>query len=486
MRRPARRCCICGAEQGVGDAAFVPLAADGRRADAAQRPELSAGTVEYVAPADYTVRPPMPPCYFFVLDVGQNAAASGGLATACAAIAGALDALAERNSSTKVGFLTYDSAVHFYNLSGGKAQMMVVPDIDDPFPPLPDEHYVTLESARAAIDGLLAALPSAFVHSNDLDSAMGAALQARRSLCSLRSHVVSHHLLLASGGSNRKLLLATVPEIKQQLIHCLSVSTTQMLAHFARRSACRNVDLNAQAAYRTISHIGGKLLLFSASASTLGAVKTKNRETSASYGTEREPALRQPADGFFRSFAAECINAQISIDVFSLAGQYCDLFSLSLLPRATGGSLYFYPAFNAARDGAKLTAELRHDLQRYTGWEAVMRMRCSKGMRVSTFHGHLHVRANDLVVLPTVDADSTYVAQLQMEDNLITEDSVYVQCALLYTSPGSERRIRVHPMRLPVVGSAVQLFEHPDAVGCAATLAKLGVDKARPLALSLL
>jgi protein transport protein SEC24 len=395
----------------VPEQSFVPLGSDGRRHDYHQRPELVAGSVEFIAPADYTVRAPMPPCFFFVIDVSQNAVASGALATVCAAVRSTLDTLAERNSTTKIGFLTYDASVHFYNLNAGlsAAQMMVVADINDPFPPLPDEHYVTLEASRAIVDSLLEALPTAFAGTSELDSAMGAALQA---------------------------------------------------------------------AFRTISHIGGKLMLFAASASTLGVVKTKNREMAAHYNTEREPALRQTGDPFFRSFASECINQQISVDVYALAGQYCDLFSIAFMPRCTGGSLYFYPAFNAGRDGAKLTHEIRHNLLRYTGWEAVMRMRCSKGMRISTFHGHVHVRSNDLVVLPNVSADSTYVAQLQMEDSIIADEHMHVQCALLYTSPSSERRIRVHTMRLPVVSTAFQLFNYADAVSSATTLAKLGVDKA--------
>jgi protein transport protein SEC24 len=46
----------------------------------------------------------------------------------------------------------------------------------------------------------------------------------------------------------------------------------------------------------------------------------------------------------------------------------------------------------AARDGDKLTHELRHALVRPTAWEAVMRIRCSKGLRIASFHGHFFNR----------------------------------------------------------------------------------------------
>ncbi len=37
-----------------------------------------------------------------------------------------------------------------------------------------------------------------------------------------------------------------------------------------------------------------------------------------------------------------------------------------------------------------------------TGWEGVMRVRCSKGLSISQFHGHFFVRSIDLLSLPQV------------------------------------------------------------------------------------
>lgn len=50
---------------------------------------------------DYSIRPPMPPTFFFVVDVTQAAVASGALATVCSAIRGCLDSLA-KESLTRV------------------------------------------------------------------------------------------------------------------------------------------------------------------------------------------------------------------------------------------------------------------------------------------------------------------------------------------------------------------------------------------------
>lgn len=158
---------------------------------------------------------------------------------------------------------------------------------------------------------------------------------------------------------------------------------------------------------------------------------------------------------------------QISVDIFAASSQYLDLFSLAALPRQTGGSIYYYPGFAAQRDARKLGAELAHNLGRSTGWEAVMRLRCSKGVRVASFHGHLHVRSNDLVALPSISSDDTLVAQLALEDSVVAGGQVYVQCAVLYTNSQSERRIRVHTLALPVVAGVYELLESSDSLACA-------------------
>ncbi|KAG4983332.1 hypothetical protein JHK87_028081 [Glycine soja] len=71
------RCNTCSLLNDVPSEYYAQLDATGRRIDLNQRPELTKGTVEYVAPIDYMVRPPMPPVYFFLIDVSITAFRSG-------------------------------------------------------------------------------------------------------------------------------------------------------------------------------------------------------------------------------------------------------------------------------------------------------------------------------------------------------------------------------------------------------------------------
>ena len=81
-------CNLCGYRNDVPQAYFAPTDGEGRRVDAAQRPELSCGSVEFVAPVEYMVRPPQAPVYVFAIDVSYPSVSSGMLATAVAAIKG--------------------------------------------------------------------------------------------------------------------------------------------------------------------------------------------------------------------------------------------------------------------------------------------------------------------------------------------------------------------------------------------------------------
>lgn len=104
--------------------------------------------------------------------------------------------------------------------------------------------------------------------------------------------------------------------------------------------------------------------------------------------------------------------------------------------------VYYYPGFHAPRDGPKFHDELVRNLTRPTAWEAVMRIRCSKGLHISNFHGHFFNRSTDLLALPTCDPDKTFAVQIAHEETMVSGPVGYVQCALLYTSSNGERRIR--------------------------------------------
>jgi hypothetical protein len=78
-----------------------------------------------------------------------------------------------------VGFLTFDSSLHFYNLkpSLSAPQMMVVGELEEPFLPLPEDLLVNLKDSRPLVEELLEGLPGNWAGTGVHESATGPALQ---------------------------------------------------------------------------------------------------------------------------------------------------------------------------------------------------------------------------------------------------------------------------------------------------------------------
>lgn len=110
---------------------FAPLDPSGSRIDRMQRPELMMGTVEFLVPKEYWNKEPVGLQWLFLIDVTQESINRGFLKGVCNGILEALygnddeaseDQEGEASSrkipeGAKVGIVTFDREVHFYNLS---------------------------------------------------------------------------------------------------------------------------------------------------------------------------------------------------------------------------------------------------------------------------------------------------------------------------------------------------------------------------------
>jgi protein transport protein SEC24 len=115
--------------------------------------------------------------YLFLLDVSHNAVNTGYLQNACDILLECLDKL-PGDTRTQIGFITYNSSIHFYNLSDSlsQPQMLIYPDIDDVILPLPEFLMINLTENKETIQTFLQDLPNLFNNSNDTENALGTAL----------------------------------------------------------------------------------------------------------------------------------------------------------------------------------------------------------------------------------------------------------------------------------------------------------------------
>ncbi|KAF9579772.1 COPII subunit [Lunasporangiospora selenospora] len=233
-----------------------------------------------------------------------------------------------------------------------------------------------------------------------------------------------------------------------------------------------------QSAYKLISPVGGKILCLQASLPNIETGALKVREDPKLLGTSKESTLLQSASSFYKTFAVDCSKSQVCVDMFLFGSQYSDVATLSCLPRFTGGSTFFYPAFTAAKseDALKFAHELAEFMSQRIALEAVMRVRASKGLRMSAFYGNFFVRSTDLLSLPNVPRDQSYSIEISFDDNL-TIPTVCFQTALLHTSSSGERRIRVLTLALPVTNSLSDLYMSADQVAITTLLACKAVER---------
>ncbi|KAK0413501.1 hypothetical protein QR680_006843 [Steinernema hermaphroditum] len=228
-----------------------------------------------------------------------------------------------------------------------------------------------------------------------------------------------------------------------------------------------------------IAEIGGRITVMQASLPNLGPGKLASRKNPNEKAAADVKNLG-PTTDFYKSFALECTGNQIAVDLFLLNSQYNDLATLSGMSKFSSGSIYHFPDYHMNRNQPEVL-RYNHLLQRYLtrkiGFEAVLRIRCSRGVSLHSFYGNFFIRSTDLLALANVNPEAAIGVQVQLDDSLEGSSCVCFQAALLYTSSRGDRRIRVHTLCLPVLSECSQLFTAFDVKSTISLLAKMASDR---------
>jgi protein transport protein SEC24 len=155
-------------------------------------------------PKAQQVRPPQPVIFLFVIDVSYAAVQSGMLHVAAGTILNNLDRIPNDDDRTKVGFITVDRCLHFYNLSTEltEPQMLVVCDLEDDIVlPLPTDLTVSLSESRERIKEFLGKLPNMFIQTHETQNKFSAALKcAQKILGSVGGKIIALQVSLPNVG----------------------------------------------------------------------------------------------------------------------------------------------------------------------------------------------------------------------------------------------------------------------------------------------
>eukprot|EP00172_Hildenbrandia_rubra_P004556 Plantae.Rhodophyta-Hildenbrandia_rubra.ctg9408.p1 GENE.Plantae.Rhodophyta-Hildenbrandia_rubra.ctg9408~~Plantae.Rhodophyta-Hildenbrandia_rubra.ctg9408.p1 ORF type:complete len:784 (+),score=120.16 Plantae.Rhodophyta-Hildenbrandia_rubra.ctg9408:631-2982(+) len=408
-------CSICHFVDDVSPDYYSPVDVNGRRQDAAQRPELTHGTVEFVAPSEYMVRPPMPATFIFVLEVTPAAVVTGALSNMIAGIRRAISKFSG-DGREKVALITYDSTVHFHSLrdgANGGPSVTIVADIDDMFLPTPDNLLVPLVECKSTFERILDLLPK--MYAPKLPTLPPGAIQG-------------NPLQYMSSAS------------------CLGAAIV--------------------GGHKVVEHWGGKMILFAASRPTVGPGPLRERGDISALGTDRELGILKPEKDWYRSQAVAFTKVQLACDIYVATpppGAFMDVGTFVQLAKYTGGHFFYSPSFDAVADGPRLQSSVYRNVMRETGLEAVMRIRISRGLRCAKFSGRFFLRSSDLMALPSCDEDKAYGVQFAFDESELDKGPFCMQVALLYTTTSGERRIRVHTAAVPVSNMPLEIYTYTDA-----------------------
>ncbi|KAI5922963.1 hypothetical protein F4810DRAFT_711001 [Camillea tinctor] len=414
-------CNLCTYPNDTPSEYFCATTPQGVRVDRDQRPELMKGTVEFTVPKEYWTREPTGLNWLFVIDVTQESFNKGFLEAFCEGILAALyapDDSEEREEDgepkrrippgAKVGFVTYDKDIHFYNCNPAleQAQMMIMPDIEDPFVPLSDGLFVDPYESRAVITSLLTRLPTLFADIKNAEPALLPTLQS-----------------------------------------CLAA----------------------------LEKTGGKMVCSLCALPTWGPGRLFMRDDGKYPGGEIDKKLFTTEHPAWKKVAEKMVSSGVGIDFFlaTPSGGYLDVATIGHVSSTTGGETFFYPNFVAGRDNAKLSQEIKHTVTRETGYQALMKVRCSNGLQISAYHGNFvqHTFGADLEI-GVIDADKAVGVTFGYDGKLDSKLDAHFQSALLYTTASGQRRVRCSNVIASVSDSPRECMKFVDQDAVYTILAK--------------
>lgn len=391
-------CSICRMVNEVPREYYCAVDEHGRRRDVLQRAELSKGSVDFIVPPSYAIRPPQRQIFCFCFDVSQVALQSGFIHASLAAFKEALEKFPEPEASL-VGLMTFDASVQYYTMSKDETPaVLVCSDISDPFAPLPaDKWLLPVQTMRPAIDALCDLILAAASDATCLNTAPISALSsAVASLTETGGRLSLFHMAgvkLGVGAPLRSEQTSVYGTEKEETLYTPLVSDvyTNLVTECCKSQII--VDI----------WCAGQLYQDLATLSTL-SVSTGGTCTSAPYfGKHPEEDA-----------------AQLSREV----------------QRAVDST-----------QGAEAVLKVRVS--------SGLRVKATYG------HYHTRGDRAEIEMCG-VDVSKAFVATLEHEEDLTEGQDVHIQAALLYTNIHGIRMVRVHNLALQVAPLLSNVFRYAD------------------------
>lgn len=462
-------CNLCNMSNETPTWYYSSLNGNGLRLDRENRPELSLGSVDFSVGKDYSLRPLQEPIYIFSIDISPRAVNSGWTLAAIKSIDNCIAYIKlYAGDDVRVGIFTFDACIHFYDVrprSPDPIKILVV-DPDDGISALPHNKWIlNLSQEGEAIELLIASLPQ-----------LAAAAQG-----------ISENGFRSSKQYNPR---------GEMFIQTCPIAAIKSVLHSTEK-------------------IGGRLFLFTSYHSNIGFGSMKSRENSALYATDAELLLYAPLDvantltksleekavySDYITLGNACAKAALTVDIFAQGDSefFVDYAVFIEICDKTGGTVFpitgnMLPNEMETETEAcgRLSQQLTHRVQSISASDVVMKIRTSVGYRVTTeekelFGAGIFDLTTGEISVAGMDTYSTYCVTLKHDANLIEDEKVHVQIAILYTSTHTKKRlVRVHNVLAFASINPSICFRYTDLDCLAAYYAKTAAEKALHYPLSL-
>lgn len=374
------------------------------RIDRLERPELHKGVYDIILPKYYNVggkdSEPQGLHHVFLIDVCHQSITSKLPVLIADALRAAIfdylkdtgDLQEEVALKFKFAIILFDQKMQFFNLSSklDSAQLVISPDLEDPFVPFTEGLFVDPQECAAQIEDALNKLEGLCNSNvmNDSETCISVALRSAM-LC-----------LENVGGGKITAVLST-------------------------------------------------LSAWGPGRSELTAQRTVGRNPLA----EMEKTMYSPSNKYYQLLAKDMIAQNVALDVFAVAKTPVDMANLGWLASITGGYAHKFADFRAERDGRTFTSKIYNSVHKTVGYQGLFKLRCSTGLNVSQYYGFPTSTDSGIVgysnpgqldpVVPVLTEDQTFTVLLEYEGVLKTNLDCHFQASVLYTDLHGVRKLRV-------------------------------------------
>ncbi|KAJ5067215.1 sec24-related protein [Anaeramoeba ignava] len=367
---------------------------------------------ESYLPDKFTQEKPQSPSYFFIIDCCAFSIRN----SIPQLLLNTLKELIQNDElfggeRARIGFITFDSTVHFYNFSvvGQNPEIFVVPDFFDIG--LPAQKKNLLVNLHQYKDTIISFLDS------------------------LSNNLGKNLPVLENSLQNPNEFFSDLPSA-------------------------------LEAMFKILEHSGGKAFVFQTTLPSFGKYGITKREKIDLLGTENEKILfnlNETNGKFYEEFANKSCIKKISIDLFLFSTNYIDITTLGILSNQTKGNIHYYPNMDSKLSSIQTTFpnDLKQSFHNIVGWN------CKLCVLSSYFKFVNHFSSNDtylnLLKIPQISSNQAFTFELDFKPDTQEKLIPGVQVVVMYTNHEGENMMRIIQLKFPIKTSLVELFQSIDS-----------------------